>query len=168
MQHYIKGGCIMDTLKLFRKRYIPNEIVELKDDVILHHDEEIIVTKWESLKPRNDISGGYSVYFLNKGWKVSRILQHDGSVRYWYCDIVETTYDKSSNAYIFNDMLIDVIIYPDNHVEVVDMDEFADALDNNTISLTSATSALRATDSLLGIIYKGGFDTLTQYVNGYI
>lgn len=158
----------MDTIKLFRRRYIPDELVELKDDVILHHDKEIIVTKWNSLKPRDDISGGCSAYFLDKGWKVSRILQHDGSMKYWYCDIIEAAFDKTTNSYTFHDMLIDVLIYPDSHVEVVDMDEFADALSNNIISMASAANALRATDSLLGTIYSGHFDTLTKYITDYI
>lgn len=158
----------MDTLKLFRRRYIPDELVELKDDVILHHNEEIIITKWHSLKPRNDISGGISAYFLKKGWKVSCILQHDSSMKYWYCDIIETEFDGLSNTYTFNDMLIDVLIYPDRHVEVVDMDEFADALAANTISVQSATKALRSTDKLLNIIYEDNFDSLTKYITDYI
>lgn len=158
----------MDTVRLFRRRYIPDELVELKDDIILHRDREIIVTKWDSLKPRDDISGGCSAYFLDRGWKVSRILQHDGSMRYWYCDIIEPEFDEASNTYTFKDMLIDVLIYPDSHVEVVDMDEFADALEQKTISVESAANALRATDSFLRKIYGGHFDTLTKHITDYI
>lgn len=47
----------MTNLKLFRRRFIPEEIVELKDDKILSMDKNnnIIITKWNVLKPRNDI-----------------------------------------------------------------------------------------------------------------
>ena len=50
---------------LYRKRIIPEEMILLKDDEILHLDSRIIVTKWDSLKPRKDFSNGISAYFLN-------------------------------------------------------------------------------------------------------
>ncbi|MBQ2320552.1 MAG: DUF402 domain-containing protein, partial [Lachnospiraceae bacterium] len=66
----------MTNLKLFRRRFIPEEIVELKDDKILSIDKtnNIIITKWNVLKPRNDIDHGISAYFINDGIKVSKIF----------------------------------------------------------------------------------------------
>ena len=46
---------------LFRKRYIPSEIVELKDDIILYRDDSMLITRWTTLKPRHDIAGGISL-----------------------------------------------------------------------------------------------------------
>mgnify|MGYP000358628231 CR=1 FL=1 len=54
---------------------------------------------------------------------------------YWYCDIIETHYDEKENIYTFNDLLIDVIVYPDGQVEVLDMDEFADAMEQGILSV---------------------------------
>ena len=54
----------MEPVHLYRRRYMPDEIVELKDDEILHIDDEIIVTKWNVLKPRKDIDHGISIYYM--------------------------------------------------------------------------------------------------------
>ena len=58
---------------LYRKRLIPEECVLLKDDRLLYRDEEIIVTAWNTLKPRKDLHHGLSCYYLGVGIKVSRL-----------------------------------------------------------------------------------------------
>ncbi len=156
----------MDNIRLFRKRFIPDEIIELKDDNILMINNGIIITKWDTLKPRNDIKGGISAYFINDGIKVSKIFDKNNIFVYWYCDIIETIQNEK-NIYIFNDLLIDIIIYPDNHVEIVDMDEFADAMDNNILSITTISNAMRCADALLKVIYSGNFSKYTDYINKF-
>ena len=155
----------MDKIKLFRKRFMPDEIIELKDDTILMATDDVIVTRWNVLKPRKDISTGISAYFLKKGIKVSKVFDRNGSLVYWYCDIIETIFDKAINSYTFNDLLIDVLVYPDGHVEVVDMDEFADIMEKGTLSNIVIAKALRTTDSLLKMIYSGHIDELTKYIS---
>ena len=39
---------------LYRKRFIPMETILLKDDNIVFQNEDVIVTKWNALKPRED------------------------------------------------------------------------------------------------------------------
>lgn len=39
----------MGECRLYRKRLIPEECVELKDDEILRLDENVIVTRWKCL-----------------------------------------------------------------------------------------------------------------------
>ena len=97
------GGNIMELPALYRKRIIPEECVLLKDDVITYIDDEIIITTWNALKPKKDLHHGSSVYFLNKGYKVSKFLKEDGSLMYYYCDIIETEYNKDTNTYVFID-----------------------------------------------------------------
>lgn len=154
----------MTNLKLFRRRFIPEEIVELKDDKILSIDKtnNIIITKWNVLKPRNDIDHGISAYFINDGIKVSKIFNSDGNLVYWYCDIIETVHDN--NTYTFNDLLIDIIIHPDGKVEVVDMDEFADVMENGILTNHTIAKALRCANSLLKDIYSGNFGKYTRYI----
>lgn len=154
----------MEQIRLFRRRFLPDEITELKDDEILSVSEDVIVTKWNVLKPRRDIARGLSAYFLNQGVKLSKIYNSSGSLVYWYCDIVEADIDRTAGTYIFNDLLIDVLIYPDGHVEVVDLDEFADIAEQNTIDKDTCLTALRTTDALLKKIYAGDFSQLTQYI----
>ena len=36
--------------KLYRKRFIPDEIVELKDDRIVYHEGNIMITEWDALE----------------------------------------------------------------------------------------------------------------------
>ena len=52
---------------LYRKRIIPEECILLKDDKILYQDEQVIVTGWQTLKPKKDLHHGYSCYFLKEG-----------------------------------------------------------------------------------------------------
>lgn len=157
----------MNLPLLFRKRIIPDECIALKDDEILYIDDEIIVTKWNVLKPRPDFHHGYSCYFLNKNIKVSKFLEEDGSLHYWYCDIIEYSYDETQNSYTFTDLLADVIVYPDETVKVVDLDEIAVALERKMLSERELVITLRTLDSLLNMIYKGDFDFLKSKVEQF-
>ena len=152
-------------LRLYRKRIIPEECVFLKDDRILRQDKEIIITGWNTLHPKKTLHHGYSCYFIDRGYKVSKFYDHDGHLISWYCDIVSHTYDESENTYVFTDLLVDVIVYPDGFVRVVDLDEMADALRDETMTSAQVQQALRHLDKLLGVIYSGHFDRLTKYID---
>lgn len=152
----------MENIKLYRRRYIPDEIVHLKDDKIISADDEKIITKWEVLKKRTDFSHGASCYFLKKGIKVSKFIDENENILYWYCDIINYEYNEAENSYVFNDLLIDVIIYPDGFVKVVDMEEIADALEKGLIDEEIVKSSLRKTNALLTDIYNG---KLNEYTN---
>jgi len=152
---------------LYRKRIIPDECIALKDDEILYIDDEIIVTKWNVLKPRPDFHHGYSCYFLKKNIKVSKFMKEDGSLHYWYCDIIEYEFNNNENSYTFTDLLADVIIYPDGSVKVVDIDEIAVALERQLLTDRELVITLRALDSLLNTIYSGDFDFLKAKVEQF-
>ena len=149
---------------LYRRRIIPDECILLKDDIILSCDNERIVTSWNALHPKKDLHHGFSCYFLNEGFKVSKFCHEDGSLLYWYCDIVEYDYSENENNLIVTDLLADVIIYPDGFVKVVDLDELVTALNSRSISLDTLKSSLLKLDKLLAIIYSGNFDTLKSYI----
>lgn len=154
----------MEKPVLYRKRIIPDECILLKDDEILYHDDKIIVTKWNALHPKIHLHHGYSCYFLKEGFKISKFYKENNDLLYWYCDIIEPSYDSEKNAFTFVDLLADVIIYPDGFVKVVDLDEFVHALEQNSITVGSLKKALLSLDNLLKIIYGGDFDTLTQFI----
>ena len=155
----------MSRPRLFRRRFIPDENIELKDDMILALEPNLIITSWNVLKPRRDISRGVSAYFIDKGIKVSKVFDNAGQMVYWYCDIIETHYDEKENIYTFNDLLIDVVVYPDGQVEVLDMHEFADAMEQGILSVGTIAHAMRATDDLLHTIYAGEFEKYTHYID---
>ena len=158
----------MDQFQLYRKRFIPNEMIYLKDDKILYQSDNLIITKWDTLKPRKDISSGISAYFIEEGYKVSKIFNADGGVVYWYCDIINTKKDIDNNTFVFEDLLIDVLVYENGFVKVVDSAELADALDSQLISVATVSQALRSLNSLLSIIYSGNFESLQKHINNIL
>lgn len=145
---------------LYRKRIIPQECILLKDDIILSCDEEHIITSWNALHPKKNLHHGWSCYFLKEGFKVSKFCKEDGTLMYWYCDIVEFDYNHTQNTLVVTDLLADVIIYPDGFVKVVDIDELVTALNQNELSLETLKSSLLILDKLLKIIYDGEFSKL--------
>jgi Uncharacterized conserved protein len=150
----------MESIKLYRKRFIPDEIIFLKDDIILQADEDKIITKWNVLKPRGDFVCGFSYYYLKKGYKISKFMDKNGNLVYYYCDIIDIYFDKNEKSYIFADLLADVIVYKDGSVKVVDLAEIAEALDKNLITQELAKKALRILDELLNTIYDSGIENL--------
>lgn len=152
---------------LYRRRLIPDECILLKDDVILECNEKYIVTSWNALHPKKDLHHGYSCYFLKEGFKVSKFYHKDGSLLYWYCDIVNYDYISSDNSLMVTDLLADVIIYPDGFVKVVDLDELVTALESRALTLDTLKTCLQKLNKLLNIIYAGEFHTLTSYIEKY-
>ncbi|MDE5939220.1 MAG: DUF402 domain-containing protein [Lachnospiraceae bacterium] len=152
---------------LYRKRLIPEECVLLKDDRLLYRDEEIIVTAWNTLKPRKDLHHGRSCYYLRESIKVSRFYNENDSLLYWYCDIVDYDYDAGNDTYVITDLLADVIIYPDGFVKVVDIDELATAKEAGLLTDALLKKALLTLNHLLQIIYDGGFEKLQEPLERY-
>lgn len=154
------------NIQLYRRRFIPDELKLLTDDNILYLDDDIIITSWTTLKPRSDFASGISAYFRKEGFKISRHYGADGSFTRWYCDIGTETIN--GNDIIFSDLLIDVVIFPDGTVRVVDLDEAADALEQGLITADMLAQALRSTDQLLTCIHQGRFSELTNCMADYI
>ena len=111
----------MNPPVLYRKRLIPNECILLKDDIIISCDENVILTKWNTLKPKKDLHHGYSCYLLQEGIKVSKFYREDNSLIYWYCDIVDYQFNDDKSELVATDLLADVLIYPDGFVKVLDL-----------------------------------------------
>ena len=155
----------MDKPQLYRKRIIPEEIILLDKDEILYSDDSHIITRWNTIRPKKILHHGCSCYFLKEGFKVSKFYREDGTLIYWYCDIISYSYDPAANSYVFTDLLADVLIYPDGKVEVVDVGEIADALTDGTLQIEEMIPALRSLDKLLGIIYSGEFAKIQDMIN---
>ncbi len=150
--------------KLYRRRYIPDEKLLLKDDIIVTIGSEKVVTKWNVLSPVHPFTHGVSRYFIKEGFKVSKFLDSNDELVYWYCDIIETDYDAEEDSYTFNDLLIDVIIERDGFVKVVDLDEIATALEKKILDEKTVIKAVNRASRLLNIIYGGKFDEYKNIV----
>jgi len=139
--------------KLFRVRYMPYEIVELFSDRILFRDNRYLITSWEPIHPRNDIKSGISCVFLDEGWKISAMKDAQGNIT-WYCDIVDIRYDAEEDALYFHDLLVDVVLRKDSRLEVLDLDELAEAFEKGLITKEQLVLALKRCNSLLQKIYS--------------
>lgn len=150
----------MNEPKLYRRRLIPDECIPLENDHIISHDEECLITTWNTLKPKITLHHGCSCYFLKEGLKISKFYREDGTLMFWYCDIVECTEHEEENALVFTDLLADVIIYPDGRIHVVDLDELAEAFEKGLITASQMAAGLRQLNRLLDCLYKGEFSRL--------
>ena len=126
---------------------------------------EILITKWKTIKPRADIARGASCYHLKKGIKISKVFDANNKFVYYYCDIIDT--EETTDGYVFHDLLLDVIIYPDGFVKVADIGEIADALEEGLVTVEAAKKSLRAIDYLLNEIYEKRFGALSAAVDMY-
>jgi predicted RNA-binding protein associated with RNAse of E/G family len=104
-----------------------------------------------------DFAGGVSVYFLDRHYKISRFYGHDGSFLYWYCDVLGISHDAASDTYLMLDLLLDVKVYPDGRVELLDEDELREALSRSLITPEQCRSARDIAGALLADIASGAF-----------
>lgn len=155
----------LKNIRLYRKRYIPNENILLKHDTILLQNDNFIVTRWDALKPRPDIARGVSAYFIKEGIKVSKVYTHANEVLHWYCDIIDTEHEPDSPVYIFQDLLIDILVYENGMVKIMDLDEVADMLDIGKLDVKKASKALHTANKLLTDIYAGNFSNYKKIIN---
>ena len=65
---------------------------------------------------------------------------------------------------MFNDLLVDIIVYDDGFVKVVDLGEISAALEEGLIDINLAKKALNVADNLLSDIYNGKFDYYKRYI----
>lgn len=142
---------------ILRKRYIPSEIIDISGDELLLRDDNLLVTRWKPIKERQDISGGMSFTFLKEGYKVSKFFGASGEFKYWYCDIINVLYEELQDRYTLVDLLVDVKIMPDGQVEVLDLDELAEALEKNIITKEETVKSLYTLNKILKMVYEGKF-----------
>lgn len=147
-------------MKIYRKRFIPNEIVDISSDKVIFRDENKLITKWLPIKPRLDIGSGMSCIYFDKGFKISKIFDKSGNFKHWYCDIIKHEYFKEEDKYVITDLLVDVVVYTDGHFEVLDLEELDEALNENLISFELKKEALEKLNLLLDIIKVGEFESL--------
>lgn len=142
-------------MKIFRKRYIPNETIDISKDEVVYQDENLIVTKWLPIKPRTDIARGESYAMLDKGWKISKFYDHKNKLLYWYCDIIEHVWKNGDLTLV--DLLVDVIVHENGVYEIVDLDELDDALKIGLITPEQKYNALLKLEALKKIIEEKNF-----------
>lgn len=147
----------MKKPQILRKRFIPDETVDITGDELLFRSDELLITKWKPIKPRPDISCGVSYTLLKEGLKISKFFGVSNIFEYWYVDIIEVEYDFEKDTYTLVDLLVDVKLTKDGILKVLDADELAEAIEKGFVSLELACSSLRKLDRVLNMIYEGNF-----------
>ncbi len=142
-------------MKIYRKRYIPNEIIDISKDKVNFLNDELMITEWLPIHPRNDIYFGKSYTFFKKGWKISKFYDRDNNFLYWYCDIIEPKIEN--DEYILIDLLVDVVVYPDGNYKILDLDELDEAVSKGLIDENKKQEALMKMNELVDLIKNGEF-----------
>lgn len=142
-------------MKIYRKRYIPNEIIDISGDKVESVSEDLLITSWLPIHPRNDVAFGMSYTYLKKGWKISKFYDKDKNFLYWYCDIIDA--QIKDEEYILVDLLVDIKVYPDGRYEILDEEELDEALNEGLITKEQKKEALNKLNALLETIKNGEF-----------
>lgn len=150
----------MQSPTLYRKRLIPMENVRLDKDHLLSLEDGMMITSWKTIRPKTELAYAYSCYYLDRGFKISRLYNHSHEFMYWYCDIIHTEYDARTDTYTFTDLLADVVVYGDGSYKILDLDELSEAFDKQLLSPSLMTKALLQLHDLLQMIYSHQFDCL--------
>ncbi len=53
-------------MKIFRKRFVPFEIIDISGDEVLYRDDEKLITKWLPIHDRDDVGSGTSCVYFKK------------------------------------------------------------------------------------------------------
>lgn len=147
----------MNKPSILRKRYIPEETIDISKDEVLFRDEELLVTRWRAIKPRSDLFGGISFAFLKQGYKISKFYDQNAKFLFWYCDIIEVQYDEAKDQYTLIDLLVDVKVFPDHQYRVLDADELSEALEKDLITKKQCCTSLTNLNKILAMIDEGAF-----------
>ncbi|SHF08488.1 Protein of unknown function [Seinonella peptonophila] len=87
-------------------------------------------------------------YFVRKGYTISKVFRRSGEFLYYYCDVMEMK-QVGRLRYVMVDLLFDLIVRPDHSYQLIDIDEFADALEKGVLKRRQQIHALRTLDHMI-------------------
>ena len=132
---------------------------------IVTADENVIVTKWNTLKPKTAFHHGCSCYF-QIWFKAQQILLGKMAPCCTGTVIFGFSYDSGTNSLTVTDLLADVVIYPDGEVQVADLDELADALERRLAEPALIAACLRRLHHLLTLLHRDKLEQLQSILDG--
>lgn len=87
-------------------------------------------------------------YFVRKGYTISKVFRRNGEFLYYYCDVMEMR-QVGRYRYVMVDLLFDLIVEPEGHYKVIDVDEFADSVEKGSLKKRQQVYALRTLDRMI-------------------
>lgn len=147
----------MSTPKRFKRRLMPEEVIDITSDTLHFMDSKLLITSWSSQDMDTEADFNYSWAYLDDGFQIHRKMDKDGNFLYWYIDILAIEYSEQQHAYTLTDLIVDVVVHPDGYVDVIDLDEMAEAMEQGFISQEQVVLALRHLDTVLRLNYAKKF-----------
>lgn len=92
-------------------------------------------------------------YYLDRPHALWKIERPDGALKGWYCN-VNTLPVREGTTLSFNDLILDVLVYPDGRFMALDRDEFAAARDAG-LSRALAALAEQGIAEIEWLLYHG-------------
>jgi predicted RNA-binding protein associated with RNAse of E/G family len=89
-------------------------------------------------------------YFVKEGYTISKVFTKKGEFLYYYCDLMEMQ-QIGSMKYVMTDLLIDLIVYPDDHYHIVDLDEFVDSLEKDELTKRQQIHTLKTLHEMVDL-----------------
>lgn len=93
-------------------------------------------------------------YFVRKGYTISKVFHRNGEFLYYYCDVMQM-HQTGRLRYVMVDLLFDLIVHPDGHYDLIDIDEFADSLEKGHLKKRQQVHALRTLDQMIRLQTEG-------------
>ena len=118
------------------------------------NDEDIIVCdkglKWLSILPQNDF------------YCITAMMNENNDILLWYIDMIaEQGIDADSIPY-FDDLFLDLVVYPTGIIKVDDMDELEEALSREEITEDQFNLAINTSNKLKNGLLSN-IDNLTDF-----
>ncbi|MCO4784022.1 MAG: DUF402 domain-containing protein [Candidatus Cloacimonetes bacterium] len=104
-----------------------------------------------------NIASAISIISVKHGVQISKKFDKDNQFCYWYCDMIKTKWTPKSGCFEITDLLVDVVIFPDNELRVIDLDEFIQAKEDHLIHLDDFQWAHNAVLNLMDRALLGDF-----------
>lgn len=117
------------------------EIKEVTEKQIWRfNDEDIIVCdkdlKWLAILPRNDF------------YCITAMMNSDGDILLWYIDMIDEQGIDADGIPYYDDLYLDLIVYPDGTIKEDDMDELEEALFQGDITEEQFNRAISTSNKL--------------------
>jgi len=94
----------------------------------------------------------HEFYFAGRWFNVFQVFGADGALKGWYCNVCKPA-EFQDHQIDFVDMVLDVFVYPDGKLLVLDEDEFAEK-EAGTYSPEDSREAEMAVDQLVAMVER--------------
>ncbi len=131
------------------------EIEEVSEKQIWKFNGEDIVVcddglKWLSILPQND------------SYCITAMMNADNEILLWYIDMIAAQGIDADGIPYFDDLYLDLVVYPDGTIIVDDMDELETALETKDITQAQFNLAISTSNKLkTGLL--SNIDTFIEY-----